>query len=43
MDTNRDGHLQRAEFVQEVMRMFDKQDRNRDGVLSAEEWRDGQK
>jgi hypothetical protein len=41
MDTNGDGILQAAEFVREVLRMFDKQDVNRDGVLTPSEWRDG--
>jgi hypothetical protein len=41
MDTNGDGLLQSAEFTREVVRMFEKQDRDRDGVLSAREWRDG--
>lgn len=41
MDANGDGILQVAEFVREVLRMFDKQDANRDGVLGPSEWRDG--
>lgn len=41
MDTNGDGTLQAVEFGREVLRMFDKQDINRDGVLTPPEWRDG--
>jgi hypothetical protein len=40
MDANGDGALEEAEVLREVLRMFDKQDGNRDGRLAPEEWRD---
>lgn len=40
MDSNGDGVLEEAEVLREVLRMFDKQDANRDGKLSPNEWGD---
>jgi hypothetical protein len=41
LDSDHDGTINEAEFLREVRKMFDKLDLNRDGNLSAAEWRDG--
>jgi hypothetical protein len=40
MDVEKTGFLTEAGFLREMRRMFEKMDRNRDGKLSPEEWRD---
>ncbi len=40
IDANRDGVLTFEEFSAHVRPMFEKQDRNRDGKLTPDEWRD---
>jgi hypothetical protein len=40
LDSDHDAAISEAEFLREVRRMFDKLDFNRDGNLSAAEWRD---
>ena len=37
-DLNGDGRITREEYAQARARMFDRLDRNRDGVLSPNEW-----
>jgi Ca2+-binding EF-hand superfamily protein len=40
IDSNKDGVLTFEEFSAHLRPMFEKQDRNRDGKLTADEWRD---
>ena len=40
LDSDHDGFISEAEFLREVRKMFEKMDLNRDGNLSAAEWRD---
>ncbi len=40
IDSNKDGELTFEEFVVHLRPMFTKQDRNQDGKLAPDEWRD---